>query len=506
MRRNAVANLLGQGWSAAMALAFVPAYLRILGLEAWGLVGFMLTLQAWLALLDLGLSPAMAREAARLTAGQASASAIRNLLRALEAMLIAIAVVVLLFVAGAAAWIVGAWLKPTALSEREVVHAVMLIGVVIAARLVEQLHRSVLQGLSAQVPLNVVLAAMATLRWPGALAVITFVSPTVTAFFAWQAAVSLVTPAIIAAAAYRLLPTAGQRTRFGWDAVIRIRRFIGGVALATTLGIAFAQSDKLLLSGLVPLEAYGRYMFAAAIAGALYFLVAPIVMAAQPRLTALVAGLDHEAVSAAYHAVTQWLAVLIVPPATVLVLLAESVLAGWSGDAVLAAETAPLLRLLAAGTMLNALTNGPTMLLLAHGRTRIPVQMNLAALVAAVPAIGILAPRFGAVAVACVWLVINAAYLPVLLLRVRATTGSTTVRRWAADGVAIVCAVSATIALLVTVAADQLVGPETGRVAQALTPSIAGVASLVGAAIACPAPRAALLHAWRDRGRDDARG
>ena len=53
LKQNVIANLLGRGWSALMALAFVPFYLRYIGVEGYALVGFSLTLFAIASLLDL---------------------------------------------------------------------------------------------------------------------------------------------------------------------------------------------------------------------------------------------------------------------------------------------------------------------------------------------------------------------------------------------------------------------------------------------------------------------
>ena len=40
LKRNIIANFAGQGWAALMALAFVPLYIKFLGIEAYGLIGF----------------------------------------------------------------------------------------------------------------------------------------------------------------------------------------------------------------------------------------------------------------------------------------------------------------------------------------------------------------------------------------------------------------------------------------------------------------------------------
>src|SRR5947208_2709137 len=91
LRSNLVANYIGQGWSALMSLAFLPLYIKYLGMEAYGLIGLFATMQAWLALLDLGMTPTLSREMARFTAGIRSVSSIRDLLRTVEIICLALA-------------------------------------------------------------------------------------------------------------------------------------------------------------------------------------------------------------------------------------------------------------------------------------------------------------------------------------------------------------------------------------------------------------------------------
>lgn len=65
---NVVANLVGQGWPVLISLVVVPLYLKLLGIEAYGLIGFYFMLQGLAQVLDLGLSPTMNREMARYSA------------------------------------------------------------------------------------------------------------------------------------------------------------------------------------------------------------------------------------------------------------------------------------------------------------------------------------------------------------------------------------------------------------------------------------------------------
>ena len=62
LKRNLIANYIGQGWRFLISLAFVPLYIKYLGIEAYGLIGIFAMLQAWLGLLDMGMKPALGRE------------------------------------------------------------------------------------------------------------------------------------------------------------------------------------------------------------------------------------------------------------------------------------------------------------------------------------------------------------------------------------------------------------------------------------------------------------
>ncbi|MEN8215666.1 MAG: hypothetical protein ABFS56_04685 [Pseudomonadota bacterium] len=61
IKLNIIANFAGKAWTVLMSLAFVPLYIKFIGVEAYGLIGFFVTLQAVFGLLDLGLSTTLFR-------------------------------------------------------------------------------------------------------------------------------------------------------------------------------------------------------------------------------------------------------------------------------------------------------------------------------------------------------------------------------------------------------------------------------------------------------------
>lgn len=411
LKKNTIANYLGQGWTALMGLAFIPVYIRYLGLEAWGLVGFMSMLQAWLILLDMGLSPTLSREMARFHAGAHSAQSIRDLLRSLEVIYGGVAVVVVGIVWLIAPWVSMHWLSAVQLSAATVAQAIGMMGLVLAGRMVEQVYRGAIQGLQQQVWLNGAQSVLATLRWAGVVGVLAWVDPSIQAFFLWQGLVSLLSVVVLARKTYHWLPSGERPSRFDLAVIVRIRRFAGGMAVTTLLSILLMQVDKLLLSKLVSLEDFGYYALAASAAGALYFLMAPIVTAVSPRLTELVAKSEEREVIDTYHRASQGLAAALIPAALVMAAFADPLLYVWTGNVSLSQQTAPLLALLALGTMCNGFMHVPYTTQLAYGWTGFAVRVNIVAVCIIIPAILWAVPRFGAIGAAWAWLALNAGYV-----------------------------------------------------------------------------------------------
>ncbi len=411
LQRNFLASFGAKGWSSLMSLIFIPLYIQFIGMESYALIGFFVTLQAVFSLLDMGLSTTLNREIARLSAHPDKAGEARDLVRTLEMIYWIGAGVIAVIVMLLAPFMAHNWVNPQHLSASVVQQAVLLMGFAMALNFPFALYTGGLLGLQQQVLLGGLLAAMATLRGLGAVGVLWLVSPTIQAFFCWQICVSFTQTMLGALLLWRNLQPAGQTPRFRRNLLLGVWRFAAGMTGISVATLLLTQLDKLLLSKLLPLEMFGYYNLATAVASALYLFAGPFFSAIFPRFSQLVSIGDEAALQALYHRSCQMMSVLLLPLAVVAALFAPEVLWIWTGNTVVVQRAHLLVSLLIVGTALHGLSHIPYALQLAHGWTRLPFYQNVVAVILLVPLLLWTTARYGAVGAAGVWITLNAGYI-----------------------------------------------------------------------------------------------
>ncbi len=472
-----------------MGLLFVPLYIKYLGMEAYGLIGAFAVLQAWLALLDAGMTPALSREMAHFKAGARSAKSIRDLLRSLEVIGGTLALIVAVGIWVLSTWMAADWFVTEKMPVSEVATAIYLMGVVAAFRLIENIYRSSLVGLEQQVSLNAVTSAIATFRGVGSVGVLAWISPTVKAFFFWHVFLSGLSVILFSLIVYRVLPRAVDRVHFSWVSIAAIWRFSAGMTLISLLSLMLMFTDKVLLSRLLSLESFGYYMFAFAVANVLNLLATPMNLAFFPRFTALLSQRDHSALVESFHLGAQLMTVLVGSAALVLVAFGDVFLDVWTRDHVLATNTYPLVAVLVIGSLLNCLMQLPYQMQLAHGWTRLTIKINVVAVVLLVPSVFWVVPQYGAIGAAWIWLVLNAFYLVVAAYFMFRKLLATEYWRWCFIDIALPLGMAAFGLYLLRL----ILWPGQDIWSQIVCLCIAAVSTLTITSLAAPSIRARLL-------------
>jgi O-antigen/teichoic acid export membrane protein len=410
---NIAANFAGRAWVMLMGFAFVPVYLHLLGIEAYGVIGFFLTLQSVLGIMDFGLSLTLNRELAR--SWPDGGSRMANLLRTMEIAYWVMSVVVGLLVIEVAPWIAKNWVHTVTLSSDAVESAIRMMGVVISLQAPFALYQGGLAGLQRQVSVNLILAVAATLRAAGAALVLWLLSTTVEAYFVWQIMVSALATGLCAWALWRLIPDGSKHARFDLSLLRGLWRFALTVAANAIVGISLTQLDKLILSKLLALDQFGYYMLAALVASSLWAIILPINTALFPRFVQLHEQSDEAGLAALYHKACQFMAAALLPAAMILMLFPQELLLVWTRDEVIARNAALLVTLLTFGTAVNGVISVATYLQSAAGWPGLILYTNAALAVVLIPTLLVAVPRFGPVGAAAVWVTINCTYFLVTL-------------------------------------------------------------------------------------------
>jgi O-antigen/teichoic acid export membrane protein len=408
---NLIANFGGAIYTGLIGLMVAPLYIRLMGIEAYGLIGFYLTLQGSLQILDFGLSPTINRELARYSVQSDKATEARDLVRTLEAGYWLLGAVIGLVLTAIAPMIGSNWIRSDTLSSAVTITTIRLMGGLAFLQWPLSLYQGGLLGLQQQVRLNVILVVLSTLRNGGALLVLTFLSRDIRLFFVWQIVMAGLQVALTTISLWRALPASSEKPKINYNQLRSSWKFAAGMSGIAVSGLILTQLDKLMLSTMLSLKGFGYYTLAGVIASSLYMLIALVFNGVFPRLTALAAADDHNAVRRLYRQSTQLMAALIWPVTGVFVYFAPQLLGLWTGDAQTADQTAPIVRLLLVGTALNGMMHVPYALQLAHGWTSLNLRLNVMLIALLVPGLAFAVQYWGATGAAAVWAILNMFYV-----------------------------------------------------------------------------------------------
>lgn len=412
VKSNIVASLAGRVWSGAMGLVFVPVYLKMMGIESYGLIGICVSLQALLSVLDLGLGATLSRELARLSVTKGGEQEARDLVRTLEIVYWTVALAVGGGMAALSPMLAHSWIQPQGIPQETVVRALAIMGIVMAMQWPSSLYSGGLLGLQRLVLLNFVQGGVATVQYGGAALLLWLVSPSVLTYFVWMVATSSVQTALLALALWSSLPKTSERSAFRRCLLAKNWSFAAGMTGISLMVTVLTQLDKIVLVRMLPLTVFGYYALAVSVSGALGYLVSPIFASLYPKFAQHALGGNGGAgLAELYHKGCQLLAIVVLPVAATLVFFSREILSLWTQNAETATNTHLLLSLLVIGTALNALMTLPYSLQLANGWTSLSFCKNLLAVCVLVPLMVWMVDKHGAPGAAIVWIVLNASYL-----------------------------------------------------------------------------------------------
>jgi O-antigen/teichoic acid export membrane protein len=445
----------------------------------------------------MGLTPTMTRETARIRGNTDGALSLRTLLRSLEGIFIGVALLGAVAMMASSGFIAASWLKLQQLPVKEVQRALMLIGLIIALRWVSDLYRGVITGFERLVWLSTFNILIATLRFVLVIPLFILVGTSPTHFFGYQLVLAVCEIIILVTKTYGLMPRIqkGQKVAWDWRPLRGVLSFSLAMAFASMVWVLVTQTDKLMLSRLLPLSEYAYFTLAVLVASGVMVISAPISGALMPRMVTLHAQCDEAALIRLYRNATQMMAVMVIPTTLVLALFSKQVIWAWTGDLEIARKAAPVLTLYALGNGVLALSAFPYYLQFAKGHLKLHLIGSAVFVTMLIPALIWATLRYGVTGAGYAWLGSNTVYFLFWVPQVHRRFVRGLHKLWCLQDLAGIVLVTGVCAAL----ARPLVRWPEGRASAAIVMLLFGFGLLMIAGTASSWTRETIIGRWRTR-------
>jgi O-antigen/teichoic acid export membrane protein len=394
-----------------LSIFFIPLYLKFMGIEAYGLVGFYTALGGVFGILDLGIGATMNRELARNSVNEDKSGLQRDIVRTLEIIYWGIAILVGVIVFLTAPFIAHTWINVQTLTTDSVLKAVQLMGIAIALNFPVSLYQGGLMGLERQVLVNFILIFTGTLRSVGVILILWLVSPTIEAFFAWQVFSSMVGSITFYIAMWSSLPKNNKRTQFKVSILQSIWKYAAAISASAFLGIILSQLDKIILSKMLSLKMFGYYTLAATLASAIWMIIIPFNTALFPRLVQLYESKKHQELNDLFHNSSQLLSLILLPVSAIFIFFSGKILLLWTHDPSVAENSHLIVSFLVFGIMLNGVVSLPANCAPAFGWPLLVTYTNLIQAIVIIPLIVGMVLWLQGVGASIAWVVMNSTYI-----------------------------------------------------------------------------------------------
>jgi O-antigen/teichoic acid export membrane protein len=414
LAKNSVITMIGIAAPAVLAIGSVPALLRHLGYDRFGILSIFWIVITYFALFDLGSGRALTRTLS--AAGREGAVAAAEFIASALAMTVAVSGIgsVLLWIG--APLIVGDVLKMPEAIGRETIaafHALCLGTPVFAVA-------TVLEGVMAAGQRFRLLALVrlfyGMLLYVGPLAV-TLLFNDLAVIAELLIVGRLLCCVVFLAACARIIPGFFAAARVRWRHLVDLYRFGGWVTVTGIVGPVMVYFDRFFVGAMLSTAAIPYYTVPFSLATRLAIIPNGITGVLFPELSSIV-GLDDHRVTRLYGQSIKYLFLVYFPLVLGLCLFAKELLTLWIG-ADFAAVAAPVLQILALGLFVNGIAQIPFTLLQSAGRPDLPAKFHLIELPFYLAVLWASIEAFGVTGTALAWLLRSLADMVALLLAAR---------------------------------------------------------------------------------------
>lgn len=383
MLKKVVANYIAKIFSLFSLYLFTPLYVKYLGVESYGIVGFYGVVFSLLSLIDSGFSVSTISEFAYKATDKKNQKRKWQYLVTVERVYVAFSIVSFLIFSFGAYWFAKNWFNSPPESIEILGQCIVLMALISCLQLFINLYNGALIGLEKQVESSLYQIIFGVLK-NGVVVLVIVVHPSIVIFFGWQILISSLHLLVLkihlsrfernCAYATELL-TSIELLRNQW-------RYIFGMFLVSLISAINLQVDKLIITKLLPFEEYSIYSIASIFSQIGVFISVPILLAYSPRFMRIsrIKGI-MDIKKRLIFSVTKYISILTGLYFTMICFHKESLLNIMFVDEGLRLRLAPLIIPLVLGSVFFAYQTVPFNVAIAHKSTRIVVSYGVASIV-----------------------------------------------------------------------------------------------------------------------------
>jgi O-antigen/teichoic acid export membrane protein len=397
--------------SATISLVFVPLYIKLLGVESYGLVAFYLLLMGVLVVVDLALSTALSRQVVILKTNNESEKAIKDLVFSIEIIYATISLAIAASIYFFADTISNHWLKVNEIPINRLVNSIRFMGVLIALQFPTSIYNGVMISLDKQVLNSTITIIINVLKAVGVIAVLKIFSPIIENYFIWQIFITIGALFTLRYFVWKQISVSKTKAHFSLIQLAPIKNFSVGMIGVALVNFSLSMVDKLIVSKSVPLNLVACYSLAFQVAAIIGQLVSPLQSTIFPKFTSLITNNNVSEYVKLYHKSCKWVAISIWPIGLGLFFFAKDILLIWSKNDFIVANTTTVLQVVVIGTVCNCLMFVPYIFMLSKGKTRFTIVQNIIGAVIFLPMLYWTIPKYGILGASFMWLAINVSYV-----------------------------------------------------------------------------------------------
>lgn len=407
-------NYFVQACSVISNLLFIPVLIHIMGVEAYGFVAIYTFIQAWIFILDAGLTPSLSRAMTHYLSGEITLRNISNLIKTIEVTFAFFSFIMCLATYWFNNLLLSFILNNDALKHEAVGLTMFLIVLLSCTRLFETIYRSALLGLEKTFSYNKINLFFVIFRMLLSYFFLCF-EPSVNYFFAAQIIATCLSILFYANATYNTLAAKFLFGSFSLKAIREVKGYAGGLFLIMLLTLVVTQIDRIILTKNVSMLDISYYGIAMTLSGSIILLTTPVTQVLLPRMTSYVANNSKELLLKLYRLSTQINTAIACSCGIVLLFFAKECVFLWTNNLELSNKVEHIVRILSLGFIFNSIYYFPVAFQLAHGYTKISVYLGIFFLLFVVPLYFYFIPVYG---------IVSAAYISMMIQFINVTIGS----------------------------------------------------------------------------------